>query len=113
MTWSTQLEGFAQEWANNCQFQHSGGKFGRIGENLAAGTGNYGISDMVGDWMAEVTEYNPSNPVASHFTQVVWKGTGQIGCAKATCNGIFAGFGASTFYVCEYSDAGNVSGQFA
>jgi uncharacterized protein YkwD len=70
VTWSDQLEGFAQEWANNCQFMHSGGRFGVVGENIAAGTGVYTIPDMVGDWVSEVSSYNPSNPVASHFTQV-------------------------------------------
>jgi Cysteine-rich secretory protein family len=64
-------------------------------------------------WMAEITQYNPSAPVASHFTQVVWKGTSQIGCAKAVCGGIFPGFGDANFFVCEYLDAGNVIGQFA
>jgi len=113
VTWSDQLEGFAQEWANNCQFMHSGGRFGAVGENIAAGTGDYTIPDMVGDWVSEVSSYNPSNPVASHFTQVVWKGTSQIGCAKATCSGIFPNAGPATFYVCEYLAAGNVIGAFA
>jgi uncharacterized protein YkwD len=70
LTWSDQLAGFAQEWANNCQFQHSAGKFGRVGENLAAGTGNYGIAEMVTNWTDEAPNYNPNNPQASHFTQV-------------------------------------------
>ncbi|CAG7853373.1 SubName: Full=Uncharacterized protein {ECO:0000313/EMBL:CCA77816.1} [Serendipita indica DSM 11827] len=112
VSWSDELAGFAQEWANNCQFQHSQGKFGRVGENLAAGTGQYSIEDMVGDWVAEVTDYNPSNPKASHFTQVVWKATTQIGCAKQTCTGIF-GNTPATYYVCEYREAGNVIGNFA
>ncbi|KAG8828583.1 hypothetical protein FRC17_007489, partial [Serendipita sp. 399] len=111
VTWSDQLEGFAQEWANNCQFKHSGGKFGRVGENLAAGTGTYTIPEMVNDWVVEVKDYRASNPVASHFTQVVWKATTQIGCAKATCNGIFSA--PATYYVCEYLEAGNVIGNFA
>ncbi|KAG8863049.1 hypothetical protein FRC20_010902 [Serendipita sp. 405] len=111
VTWSDQLEGFAQEWANNCQFKHSAGKFGRVGENLAAGTGTYTIPQMVNDWVVEVSDYNPSNPKASHFTQVVWKATSQIGCAKATCNGIFDA--PATYYVCEYLEAGNVIGNFA
>lgn len=55
---------------------HSGGRFGSVGENIAAGTGVYTIPDMVGDWVSEVSSYDPSNPVPSHFTQVcmcVWK----------------------------------------
>ena len=31
-------------------------------------------------------EYNPENPVPSHFTQVVWKETTDVGCALQVCN---------------------------
>lgn len=45
-----------------------------------------------------IAQYNPSNPVASHFTQVVWKGTSQVGCAVQSCSGIFAAsFGVSIY----------------
>jgi len=107
-----ELEGFAQQWANNCVFEHSGGKFGRIGENLAAGTGAYSIQEMINDWVVEVSDYNPNQPQPSHFTQVVWKETTEIGCAKQTCTGIF-GSTPTTYYVCEYRPAGNVIGHFA
>lgn len=36
-------------------------------------------------WMAEAKDYDPQNPVYSHFTQVVWKATTQLGCAKVAC----------------------------
>ena len=29
--------------------------------------------------------YNPNNPTYSHFTQMVWKATTQLGCAVTTC----------------------------
>jgi len=47
-----------------------------------------------------LAEYNPNNPVPSHFTQVVWKGTTQVGCAVSTCSGIFD----AKFGVCSKDD---------
>ena len=86
-----------------------------LSENLAAGTGSgFGIREAIGLWADEVcgcrailvldlwtdvtlvfpASYNPNNPQASHFTQVVWKATNELGCASAVCNGIFpASFG--------------------
>ncbi|KAJ6575632.1 CAP domain-containing protein [Mycena vulgaris] len=112
LTWSDNAAAKAQQWANGCVFKHSGGTLGPFGENLAAGTGDFSIAAAVKAWTDEVSEYNPSNPQPSHFTQVVWKGTTQVGCAVATCDNIFPGFGPAQFYVCEYSPAGNVIGQF-
>jgi len=105
----------AQQWANGCVFQHSGGSLGPFGENLAAGTGSsYGISAAVGSWTAEVSQYDPNNPQPSHFTQVVWKASTQVGCAVQSCSGIFAAsFGPAQYFVCEYSPQGNVIGEFA
>ena len=60
-----------------------------------------------------LAQYNSGNPQPSHFTQVVWKGTKEVGCAVQKCNGIFdPSFGEASFVVCEYSPAGNVIGQF-
>ncbi|KAL0580294.1 hypothetical protein V5O48_001711 [Marasmius crinis-equi] len=123
LTWSDEAAGKAQEWANKCVFEHSGGALGPFGaidgclptENLAAGTGSsYGISEAIKSWTDEVKDYNPGNPQASHFTQVVWKASTQVGCAVASCDGIFdASFGKAKFFVCEYTPQGNVIGAFA
>jgi len=40
-----------------------------------------------------IAEYDPNNPQPSHFTQVVWKGTTQVGCAVQDCSNIFQGSG--------------------
>ncbi|KAF8315878.1 hypothetical protein DL93DRAFT_2096531 [Clavulina sp. PMI_390] len=105
MTWNTTLAAAAQTWANKCVFQHSGGSLGPYGENLAAGTGTVTIANGLAMWSNEESSYNPSSPEASHYTQMVWKGSHQLGCALATCAGgtIFAAsYGTSDFYVCEY-----------
>jgi hypothetical protein len=88
------------------------GTLGPLGENLAAGTGSFTIAHAISSWNAESAQYNPSNPQASHFTQVVWKATTELGCAVQTCNGIFPS-GPATYYVCEYSPQGNVIGEIA
>lgn len=57
LTWSDNLAAKAQQWANNCVFQHSGGTLGAFGENLAAGTGgSYNIASAVKSWTDEVSE---------------------------------------------------------
>ncbi|RDX50221.1 PR-1-like protein [Lentinus brumalis] len=113
LTWDENLAAKAQQWANGCVFQHSGGSLGPYGENLAAGTGDYSIAAALKSWTDEVSSYDPNNPQPSHFTQVVWKSTKTVGCAVQTCNGIFdPKFGPAKYYVCEYSPAGNVIGQF-
>jgi len=115
LTWSNDLASKAQQWANGCVFKHSGGTLGPFGENLAAGTGDsYDITAAVQSWTNEVSEYDPNNPQPSHFTQVVWKASTQVGCAEQLCSGIFAAsFGLAKYFVCEYSPQGNVIGAFA
>ncbi|KAJ7456700.1 PR-1-like protein [Mycena latifolia] len=112
ISWSNAAAVKAQQWADLCKNQHSGGTLGPLGENLAAGTGSFTIAKAVKAWTDEVSNYDPNNPQASHFTQVVWKASTQLGCAVQTCDGIFAGFGAAQYYVCEYSVQGNVEGEF-
>ncbi|KAF7303384.1 Fruiting body protein SC7 [Mycena indigotica] len=78
-------------------FEHSGGK-------------------AIVSWTNEVGDYDPKNPVPSHFTQVVWRGTTQVGCALTVCapGTIFDPKFTNTaeYYVCEYAPPGNIIGQF-
>ncbi|THH06365.1 hypothetical protein EW145_g4138 [Phellinidium pouzarii] len=114
LSWNNTLAGAAQKWANGCVFQHSGGKLGPFGENLAAGTGSvYGITSAVQSWTNEASQYNPSSPVASHFTQVVWKATTQLGCAVQSCNGIFpSSFGPAKYFRFQSPSPSTMSANF-
>ena len=48
-----------------------------------------------------------------HFTQLVWKATTSVGCARVDCDGNKEGGNArGWFVVCEYWPPGNVGGQF-
>ncbi len=48
----------------------------------------------------------------SHFTQVVWKSTTQLGCGIALCPGLFGNRqGPATYHVCLYDPVGNVVGE--
>ncbi|EJD33203.1 PR-1-like protein [Auricularia subglabra TFB-10046 SS5] len=111
LSWNETLAGKAQQWANNCQFKHSGGTLGPFGENLAAGTGSFSLTDGIRAWNDEAPDYDPSNPQASHWTQVVWKSSNQVGCAVQRCTGIF-GSSVANYFVCEYSPQGNFIGRF-
>ncbi len=119
VTWSKKLAAYAQEWANhlassNCKLQHrpNSGKWKREhGENLFVGTvGYYGVADAVMSWESEKKYYRgqtltPSNFYESgHYTQLVWRNTKQIGCAKAECHG-------NVIVVCNYDPPGNILGQ--
>lgn len=64
-------------------------------------------------WYREGQNYSYTNPgfnrggcVTSHFTQMVWKGTKELGVAKLTRHG-------RTFAVAVYKPHGNVSDEFA
>jgi len=90
-------------------FEH-GGTGNNVGQNIAAGQKS--IAVVLKDFMNEKSQYDPSNPKPSHFTQVVWKGTTHVGCFVATCNGILDNDPSATpFYVCNYSPAGNIEGD--
>ncbi|KAF5335844.1 hypothetical protein D9758_016702 [Tetrapyrgos nigripes] len=115
VTWNGDIAAGVQDYANKCVFQHSGTN--GVGENLAAGSGDFTMQNAMDSWMNEASKYDFNNPGFSedtgHFTQVVWKGTNQIACAIADCAAgtIFPDL-ASKYVVCQYTPPGNVLGQF-
>jgi hypothetical protein len=63
------------------------------------------------NWYSEVNDYDFNNPgynsKTSHFTQLIWKGSKQIGCGVA-CNKQ-----KECFVTCNYNPSGNYLGQFS
>ena len=119
LVWSKSLAVYAQLWADHlastsCRMEHRprSGRWKQVyGENLLIGkTGYHGVEDAVRAWEGEKSGYhgatlNPSNWYPSgHYTQMVWKNTSRVGCAKAECRG-------NVIIVCNYDPPGNVLGQ--
>jgi hypothetical protein len=63
---------------------------------------DYDNPKVNGGWM-NGCDNNP-NRVNGHFTQVVWKATKSLGCAKNTCS---LGGQSGTLWACEYDPPGN------
>ncbi|CAN1167531.1 Pathogenesis-related protein 1 [Linum perenne] len=120
VTWDPSVAAYAQSYARqraagDCKLVHSGGPYG---ENLAWSSGQISAKGAVGMWVNEKADYNynantcaPGNTcaqgkVCGHYTQVVWRSSSRIGCAKAACSG-----GRGTFVICNYNPPGNYVGQ--
>ena len=105
LQWDPQLAQFAQQWADQCVFEHSSSP--DMGENLAMGHRSF--ADAFWDWYNESASYDyysgEGSGVVGHFTQIVWDTTTSLGCASANCG--------STLYVCEYAPPGNWVGESA
>ncbi|PIN16202.1 Defense-related protein containing SCP domain [Handroanthus impetiginosus] len=101
-------ETYVNSRLGDCNLVHSGNK--QYGENLAAGSGDFTGRAVVNLWVAEKRNYNyNSNSCFGgeclHYTQVVWRNSVRLGCARARCNnGLW-------FISCNYAPPGNVVGQ--
>ncbi|TFK68194.1 PR-1-like protein [Pluteus cervinus] len=114
LAWSVPLADLAAAWADSCLFEPSGGtlRTAPYGENVVAATGFFPITAAVNAFTQDAGQYNPASPTFSHFTQVVWKSTTQLGCAISRCNGIFdPSLRRASLYVCLYDPPGNVLGE--
>jgi uncharacterized protein YkwD len=106
-------QNYAEKLAQANSLNHSSNSFDgkRLGENLYM-QGGRAMSGFlpVDSWYGEAYNYKYDNPrnssgVVGHFTQLVWKGSNElgVGCAKAR--------DGSFYVVCNYSPAGNWVGE--
>ncbi|XP_071742139.1 pathogenesis-related protein PR-1-like [Rutidosis leptorrhynchoides] len=114
LVWDAGLAKYADMYARqrrqDCLLKHSNGPFG---ENIfwASGDG-WTPAEAAVAWVAEKRWYNyRSNSCGGgrecgHYTQVVWKNTKRIGCARVTCFG-----GRGVFMTCNYFPPGNYIGE--
>jgi pathogenesis-related protein 1 len=132
--WSSTLAKSAQVYANtlakrrSCGLVHSGTR--DVGENLywaspitqtvTSSNGethssfepqNIAASEVVEAWADEKQYYDYTTntcvigKVCGHYTQLIWKTTTHLGCAKATCGD------SAQVWVCHYAPPGNYIGQ--
>lgn len=121
LSWDENLVTDARRWADELartgRFEHSPDEPGKPiqGENLWGGTPGYYLpEDMIGLWAAEKQHFRhgvfPNNSKTgrvedvSHYTQLVWRGSGRVGCALAKGRN-------EEVLVCRYSNAGNIIGS--
>lgn len=124
LAWSTTLAATAQAWANQCRdvdapiglIDHnpnrSVGHPYYVGENVFASSGSpYTSSDVVNAWASEVQYYNYAantcSNVCGHYTQIVWRTTAFVGCARSDCPGLTYRYSV----VCNYGPGGNTGGR--
>ncbi|KAL0307523.1 UNVERIFIED_CONTAM: Pathogenesis-related protein PR-1 [Sesamum angustifolium] len=97
----------------DCELMHSfpEGDF-QLGENIYWGSGTtWTPMDAVSAWADEEKYYTySSNSCAEgqqcgHYTQIVWKTTRKIGCARVVCDS------GDVFMTCNYYPPGNYIGE--
>jgi hypothetical protein len=119
LVWNETLAAHAAVWANRLadlgRLEHSprDARDGE-GENLWMGTARgYTPEEMVGSWAQEKQFFvygtfpdatSSGGHVVGHYTQMIWRGTTEVGCAMASKGNL-------DVLVCRYSPAGNMIGE--
>ncbi|CAL2279522.1 unnamed protein product [Prunus armeniaca] len=83
---------------------------GPYGENLAEGYGEMTGGQAVKFWVTEKPNYDYASntcvgDVCGHYTQVVWRNSTHVGCARAKCKNGWM------FVICSYYPPGNYIGE--
>ncbi|MDE2403804.1 MAG: SCP-like extracellular [Sphingomonadales bacterium] len=120
LRWNPALVSSAQRWADHlaatARFEHAPeNRAAPEGENLWEGTRGYFPPEaMVNAWAREKKYFKPGvfpdNSVTGrvedvgHYTQMVWRDTTEVGCAKASNATV-------DVLVCRYASAGNYIGE--
>ncbi|KAI3431593.1 hypothetical protein D9Q98_004643 [Chlorella vulgaris] len=106
LAWSPDLAAAAQDWADGCKLQSSGQGYG---ENQGLGSAWRSCAAAMPLWLGGKGSYQPGGTPPSGalaWTQVVWKGSKEVGCGLSQCPD------KGGFVVCFYDPPGNVNGQF-
>ncbi|KAJ9705384.1 hypothetical protein PVL29_003436 [Vitis rotundifolia] len=111
MTWDNTVATYPEKYASlrilDCNLAHSGGLYG---ENIAWPVTSLTGTDAVNLWVGEKPnyDYNSNSCVrgtCGHYTQVIWRNSLRLGCARAQCNN------GGWFVSCNYDPPGNYMGQ--
>jgi pathogenesis-related protein 1 len=111
LAWDCSLANLAQQWASRGVFAHRSDT--SYGENIfVASSSTEAISTVVRTWLNEKANWTNKTGVCSpgkvctHYTQVMWNTTSQIGCGiNRSSPGQW-----KTLVVCNYNPAGNIGG---
>jgi len=132
LTWDEKLADNAAVWAENGVFEHSKMPSRVIngtqcGENLAFGSPTMTGWKATSGWYKEIEFTKPygtaenshdttvRGQMIGHYTQIVWKWTTTLGCAKGrtTLQGPDGRSHDGDFWVCQYGEMGNFKGKYA
>ncbi|TVU40940.1 hypothetical protein EJB05_14426, partial [Eragrostis curvula] len=115
--WDDNVAAYAQSYAaqrqGDCTLMHSTNR--PYGENIYMGPAGkaWSAADAVGLWVEEKQYYDhatnscsaPVDKSCGHYTQIVWRDSTAIGCARVDCSN------GGVFIICSYNPPGNVIGQ--
>jgi len=125
LVWDDALARTAAAWVARCVDEappaglvdhnpdRSDGHSTYVGENIYASTGDATGPAAVAAWAGEAVNYHldsntcDAGAVCGHYTQVVWRDTERVGCAKHVCSAL----AYPSTIVCDYGPGGNIEGQ--